>query len=122
VEGARKRAEKGELAFGTVDSWLIWNLSNGNAHLTDVSNASRTMLFNIHTLEWDKELLTLFNIPVQLLPDVKPNSHVFAHTAGKLISSDLPICGVVGDQQAAMFGQLCIKRGMVKIHMVLAAF
>jgi glycerol kinase len=114
VEGARKRAEKGELAFGTVDSWLIWNLSNGNAHLTDVSNASRTMLFNIHTLEWDKELLTLFNIPVQLLPDVKPNSHVFAHTAGKLISSDLPICGVVGDQQAAMFGQLCIKRGMVK--------
>lgn len=114
VEGARKRAENGELAFGTVDSWLIWNLTNGGSHLTDISNASRTMLFNIHTLEWDEELLTLFNIPRKLLPEVKPNSHVFAHTAGRLISSRIPICGVAGDQQAAMFGQLCIKKGMVK--------
>ncbi|MBC8319661.1 MAG: glycerol kinase GlpK [Bacteroidetes bacterium] len=114
VAGARQSAENGELAFGTVDSWLIWNLTDGTAHMTDVSNASRTMLFNIHSLEWDDELLTLFNIPRQLLPEVKPNSHVFAHTAGRLISSRIPICGVIGDQQAAMFGQLCIKKGMVK--------
>jgi len=114
VNGARKRAENGELAFGTVDSWLIWNLTNGDSHLTDISNASRTMLFNIYTLKWDEELLTIFNIPRQLLPEVKPNSHVFAHTAGRLISSRIPICGVAGDQQAAMFGQLCIKKGMIK--------
>ncbi len=114
VKGARQKAENGELAFGTVDSWLIWNLTNGAAHLTDVTNASRTMLFNIHTLEWDEELLTLFNIPMQVLPEVRPNSHVFAHTAGRLISARIPICGVAGDQQAAMFGQLCIKKGMVK--------
>jgi len=114
VAGARQKAELGELAFGTVDSWLIWNLTNGAAHLTDVSNASRTMLFNIHTLGWDEELLTLFNIPHKLLPEVKPNSHVFAHTAQRLISARIPICGVVGDQQAAMFGQLCINKGMVK--------
>lgn len=114
VSGARKRAEKGELAFGTVDTWLIWNLTNGNSHLTDISNASRTMLFNIHTLEWDEELLSIFKIPRELLPEVKPNSHVFAHTAQRLISARIPICGVIGDQQAAMFGQLCIKEGMVK--------
>ena len=114
VAGARQKAEKGELAFGTVDSWLIWNLTNGAAHLTDVSNASRTMLFNIHTLEWDKELLEIFNIPFELLPEVKPNSHIFAYTAQRLISSRIPICGVIGDQQAAMFGQLCINKGMVK--------
>ncbi len=114
VAGARQRAENGELAFGTVDSWLIWNLTNGTSHLTDVSNASRTMLFNIHTLEWDDELLNIFNIPKKLLPTVKPNSGIFAHTAQKLISSKIPICGVAGDQQAAMFGQLCIKKGMVK--------
>ncbi|HJN05934.1 MAG TPA: glycerol kinase GlpK [Bacteroidales bacterium] len=114
VQGARLHAEKGELAFGTVDSWLIWNLTDGGAHLTDVSNASRTMLFNIHKLEWDEELLSLFNVPRQILPDVKPNSHVFAHTAGKLLSSRIPICGVAGDQQAAMFGQLCLKKGMAK--------
>ncbi len=114
VSGARKKAEKGELAFGTVDSWLIWNLTNGAAHLTDVTNASRTMLFNIHTLEWDEELLSLFDIPYKLLPEVKPNSQVFAHTAQRLISTKIPICGVAGDQQAAMFGQLCINKGMVK--------
>lgn len=114
VAGARSRAENGELAFGTVDSWLIWNLTDGSAHLTDISNASRTMLFNIHTLEWDEELLSLFCVPRKLLPDVESNSHVFAHTAGRLVSSRIPICGVAGDQQAAMFGQLCIKKGMVK--------
>ncbi len=114
VVGARLRAEKGELAFGTVDSWLIWNLTDGAAHLTDISNASRTMLFNINKLEWDEELLSLFNIPHRLLPEVKPNSHVFAYTAGRLVRSQIPICGVAGDQQAAMFGQLCINEGMVK--------
>jgi len=114
IPGIRKRAENGELAFGTVDSWLIWNLTNGVSHLTDVSNASRTMLFNIHTLEWDDELLSIFNIPRELLPEVKPNSHVFAYTAQRLISARIPICGVAGDQQAAMFGQLCVKKGMVK--------
>ncbi|NQU34634.1 MAG: glycerol kinase GlpK [Bacteroidetes bacterium] len=114
VTGARDRAENGELAFGTVDSWLIWNLTNGKEHLTDITNASRTMLYNIHTLEWDDELLNLFNIPKQLLPEVKPNSCIFAYTAGKLISARIPICGVVGDQHAAMFGQLCINKGMAK--------
>ncbi len=114
VAGARERAEKGELAFGTVDSWLIWNLTNGASHLCDVTNASRTMLFNIKTLMWDEELLAIFNIPRQLLPEVKSNSEVFAYTAQRLISSRIPICGVIGDQQSAMFGQLCIKKGMVK--------
>lgn len=114
VAGARQLAEKGQLAFGTVDSWLIWNLTDGKSHLTDISNACRTMLFNIHTLKWDEELLSLFNIPKQILPEVKPNSYVYAKTSGKLISSRIPICGVAGDQQAAMFGQLCIKKGMVK--------
>jgi len=114
IEGAREQAEQGKLAFGTVDSWLIWNLTDGKKHLTDVTNASRTLLFNIHTLQWDKELLEIFNIPEQLLPRVKTNSEVFAHTARKMISSRIPICGVAGDQQAAMFGQLCIEKGMVK--------
>lgn len=114
VEGARERAENGELAFGTVDSWLIWNLTDGKKHLTDVTNASRTLLFNIQTLKWDNGLLEIFNIPEQLLPKVKSNSEVFAYTSRKLISSRIPICGVIGDQQAAMFGQLCIKKGMVK--------
>ena len=114
IDGARDRAEKGELAFGTVDSWLIWNLTNGKEHLTDITNASRTMLYNIHTLNWDDELLNLFNIPKQLLPEVVPNSGIFAHTAGKLISARIPICGVAGDQHAALFGQLCINKGMVK--------
>ena len=114
VEGARERAENGELAFGTVDSWLIWNLTDGKEHLTDITNASRTMLFNIHTQKWDDELLNLFNIPKKLLPEVKSNSQLFARTSRKHISARIPICGVAGDQQAAMFGQLCIKEGMVK--------
>ncbi len=114
VAGARKAAENGELAFGTVDSWLMWNLSNGKAHLTDVSNASRTMLFNIHTLQWDQELLRIFKIPASMLPEVKANSTHFADTSGLIFSTKIPISGVAGDQQAALFGQMCIHQGMVK--------
>ncbi len=114
VAGARKAAENGKLAFGTVDSWLMWNLSNGKAHLTDVSNASRTMLFNIHTLQWDDDLLKRFDIPASMLPEVKSNSTHFTDTSGLIFSSKIPISGVAGDQQAALFGQMCIHRGMVK--------
>ena len=114
VPGARKRAAAGELAFGTVDTWLIWNLTHGKSHLTDVTNASRTMLLNIHSLKWDDELLELFNIPKKLLPKIKPNSTVFAKTSGKALQAKIPICGVAGDQQAALFGQLCFEKGMVK--------
>lgn len=115
VEGARSKAEKGELAFGTVDSWLIWKLSSGQLHITDVSNASRTMLLNIHTCEWDEDLLKLFNIPKNILPQVKPSSEIYG-TSGSIISptSNVPIAGIAGDQQAALFGQLCTQPGMVK--------
>jgi glycerol kinase len=114
VAGARQRAEAGELAFGTVDSWLIWKLTSGQSHLTDITNASRTMLFNIHTQEWDRELLDLFGIPASMLPEVKGCSEVFCHTAGDVLNAKIPIAGVAGDQQAALFGQLCIKPGMAK--------
>lgn len=114
VAGARHAAKNGELAFGTVDSWLMWNLSNGKAHLTDVSNASRTMLFNIHTLQWDDDLLKLFDIPVSMLPEVRANSTHFTDTSGLIFSTKIPISGVAGDQQAALFGQMCIHQGMVK--------
>lgn len=113
VDGAREMAEKGELAFGTVDSWLIWNLTGGRLHITDVSNASRTMLFNIHSLEWDDELLQIFNIPAGILPEVRSSSEVYGLTAGTF-TSPVPIAGIAGDQQAALFGQMCIDRGMVK--------
>ncbi len=102
------------MAFGTVDTWLIWNLTYGKAHLTDFTNASRTLLFNINTLKWDDELLKLFNIPKKILPKVKSNSTVFARTSGKVLQAKIPICGVAGDQQAAMFGQMCLEKGMVK--------
>src|SRR5690606_14371755 len=114
VEGARAKAEAGELAFGTVDSWLIWNLTSGKTHVTDVTNASRTMLFNIHSLEWDLELLELFEIPASLLPEVKSCSEVYCMTAGDVLSVKIPIAGIAGDQQAALFGQLCTKPGMAK--------
>lgn len=114
VKGARSMAKKGELAFGTVDSWLIWNLTDGKEHITDITNASRTLLFNIHTQEWDKELLEIFNVPDSMLPEVYANDEIIALTSGKLISTKIPISGVLGDQQAAMFGQLCIEKGMVK--------
>ena len=113
IPGARSMADRGELAFGTVDSWLIWNLTAGKLHVTDVTNASRTMLFNIHTLEWDDELLRIFNIPASLLPEVRSSSELLGHTGG-IFSSPVPIAGTAGDQQAALFGQMCIEQGMVK--------
>lgn len=113
VDGARKLAESGELAFGNVDSWLVWNLAKGKMHITDVTNASRTMLFNIHTLEWDQDLLKLFNIPAAMLPAVKSSSEVYGRTEA-LFESSIPVAGIAGDQQAALFGQMCIEPGMVK--------
>jgi len=112
VAGVKQRAERGELAFGTVDSWLIWKLSGGTRHVTDVTNASRTMLFNLHSLEWDDELLTLFEVPRRLLPEVVSSSEICATCAGALQS--VPIAGIAGDQQAALFGQMCMQPGMVK--------
>jgi glycerol kinase len=114
VEGARKKAEQGKLCFGTVDTWLIWKLTRGKMFMTDVSNASRTLLLNIHTLEWDTELLELFDIPRSMLPEVKQSSEVYGETSTTLFSTKIPIAGVAGDQQAALFGQLCTEPGMVK--------
>jgi len=114
VEGAREKAEKGQLCFGTIDSWLIFKLTNGKVHATDVTNASRTMLFNIHTLEWDSQLLELFNVPQSLLPEVRSSSEVYGHTDHILTAANIPICGIAGDQQAALFGQMCTQPGMVK--------
>ena len=114
VEGARARAEKGELAFGTVDSWLIWKLTQGRTHITDVTNASRTMLYNINTLDWDYDMLELMDIPLSMLPMVKDSSEVYDHTNTTFFASKVPIAGIAGDQQAAMFGQMCIDEGMVK--------
>jgi glycerol kinase len=113
VTGARELAKKGELAFGTVDSWLVWNLTRGKLHVTDVSNASRTMIFNIHTLNWDHELLKIFDIPESMLPEVKSSSEVYGKTAGHF-STEIPVSGIAGDQQAALFGQMCVEPGMVK--------
>jgi glycerol kinase len=113
VKGARQLANKGELAFGTVDSWLVWNLTKGKLHLTDVSNASRTMLFNIHTLKWDSELLKIFDIPENMLPEVRSSSEIYGTTTG-LFASRIPVAGIAGDQQAALFGQMCVDPGMVK--------
>lgn len=112
--GARERAEKGELLFGTVDSWIIWKLTGGKEHVTDYSNASRTMLFNIHTLKWDEEILRVLKIPQQILPEVKPSSHVYGYTDSKLFGREVPIAGAGGDQQCALFGQTCFERGEVK--------
>lgn len=114
VEGAREKAEAGKLCFGTVDTWLIWKLTRGKMFITDVSNASRTMLFNIHTMDWDDELLELLNIPKNILPEVKQSSEVYGYTATTLFATKIPIAGIAGDQQAALFGQLCTKPGMVK--------
>lgn len=114
VPGAREKAEKGELAFGTVDTWLVWNLTGGEKHLTDATNASRTMLFNIHTLEWDDELLDLFGVPKSMLPEVRSSSEVYGETAANILAARIPIAGIAGDQHAALFGQLCTKPGMVK--------
>ncbi|MHA7102310.1 glycerol kinase GlpK [Roseivirga pacifica] len=114
VEGAQVRAENGELAFGTVDTWLLWKLTGGKVHATDVSNASRTMLYNIHSLDWDDELLDLFNIPKGMLPEVKASSDDFGKTDPELFGAAIPIGGIAGDQQSALFGQMCTEPGMVK--------
>ncbi len=114
VPGARAKAEAGELAFGTVDSWLVWKFTRGNVHATDVTNACRTMLFNIRTLEWDNELLKIFNIPKSMLPEVKQSSEIYGETATTIFASKIPIAGIAGDQHAALFGQMCIDNGMVK--------
>ena len=112
VPGARQRAERGELRFGTVDSWLVWNLTGGRVHVTDVSNASRTMLFNIHTLQWDTELLDLLGVPASMMPEVRSSSEVYGTTA--LLGGEIPVAGMAGDQQAALFGQMCTEPGTVK--------
>lgn len=114
VDGAREKAENGELCFGTIDTWLVWQLTQGKTFVTDVSNASRTLIFNIHTLRWDDELLELFTIPKSMLPEVKGNSEIYAKVASEILSGDVPIAGIAGDQQAALFGQLCIEKGMLK--------
>ena len=114
VPGARQKADEGKLRFGTVDTWLIWMLTRGEVHVTDVSNASRTMLFNIHTLEWDKELLQLFDIPESMMPQVKSSSEVYGYTKTTLFAHEVPIAGIAGDQQAALFGQMCTDPGSVK--------
>lgn len=114
VEGARERAKKGDLLFGTIDTWLIWHLTSGKVHVTDYSNASRTMLFNIHTLNWDEEILKVLDIPYPMLPEVKPSSYIYGETASDLLGTPVPIAGVAGDQQAALFGQACFSPGMAK--------
>lgn len=114
VEGSRERAKKGELLFGTIDTWLIWNLTNGKVHVTDYSNASRTMMFDIHKLEWDKEILEKLDIPAEMLPEVKSSSCIYGKTEGCLIGDNIPIAGAAGDQQAALFGQCCFEPGEVK--------
>jgi glycerol kinase len=114
VPGVRQKAKRGQIAFGTVDSWLVWKLTNGKKHITDVTNASRTMLFNIHSLEWDPELLDLLDIPESILPEVKSSSEVYDQTQTALFASKIPIAGIAGDQQAALFGQMCTSPGMLK--------
>jgi len=114
VKGARKLAEDGKLAFGTVDSWLLWKLTGGRLHITDVTNAGRTLLFNIHTLRWDEELLGILDIPPGIFPKVKSSSEIYGETESNLLGEPVPVSGIAGDQQAALFGQMCIEKGMVK--------
>lgn len=114
VDGAMEKARAGKLAFGTIDSWLIWKLTNGQVHVTDVSNASRSMLYNINSLQWDRELLQLFDIPENILPKVCSSSEIYGETAGQILAHKIPIAGIAGDQQAALFGQMCTKVGMAK--------
>jgi len=114
IKGARAEAEKGNLLFGTIDTWLIWNLTKGKVHVTDYSNASRTLLFNIHELKWDEELLEIFDIPKSMLPEVKPSSCIYGHTDTSLIDGSIPISGAAGDQQSALFGQTCFEEGTAK--------
>jgi glycerol kinase len=114
VAGAREKADKGELAFGTVDSWLVWKFTRGRVHITDVTNAGRTMLFNIRTQQWDDELISIFDIPKSMLPQVKQSSEIYGETATTIFASKVPIAGIAGDQHAALFGQMCIDKAMVK--------
>ncbi len=114
VEGAREKAGAGELVLGTIDTWLIWKMTEGKLHITDVTNACRSMLFNINTMDWDHELLELLTIPKSMLPQVKQSSEVYGHTSPNFFASKIPIAGIAGDQQAALFGQMCTKKGMVK--------
>ncbi len=114
VQGARAKAEAGELCFGTVDTWLLWKLTNGKIHATDVTNASRTMLCNIHTLQWDGELQDIFDVPGNILPQIRSSCEIYGHTQNILTATNIPIAGIAGDQQAALFGQMCIHPGMVK--------
>ncbi|WP_026752779.1 glycerol kinase GlpK [Sediminibacter sp. Hel_I_10] len=114
VEGARERAEAGELVMGTIDTWLIWNFTKGELHVTDATNACRTLLYNINTMDWDDELLKLFDIPKSMLPTVKDSSEIYGHTKTTVFASKIPIAGIAGDQMAALFGQMCTKKGMVK--------
>ena len=117
IEGAREKAKAGDLAFGTIDSWLVWNLTGGKAHVTDVSNASRTLVFNIETLQWDEELLALLDLPASLLPEVRGSSEVYGHTTTDCFGGGIPIAGIAGDQQAALFGQACHQSGMAKKYL-----
>ncbi len=114
IPGARARAENGDLAFGTVDSWIVWNYTRGQLHITDASNASRTLLFNIHDMQWDKDLLKLFDIPRSMMPEVRQSSEVYGNTQATLTPYAIPVAGIAGDQQAALFGQLCTEPGMIK--------
>ena len=114
VEGTREMAEQGNLLFGTVDTWLIWNLTKGRTHVTDYTNASRTMLFDIHRLCWDDEILHILNIPKSILPEVKPSSYIYGYTEEAVIGGEIPIAGTAGDQQAALFGQCCFEAGEIK--------
>ena len=114
VPGARERAEKGKLRFGNIDTWLVWRLTRGQVHVTDVTNASRTMLFNIHDLKWDEELLKLLDIPASMMPEVKSSSEVYGHTKTTIFAHEVPIAGIAGDQQAALFGQMCLEPGVIK--------
>src|SRR3954468_21080126 len=114
VPGARERAEAGKLAFGTVDSWLVWQLTSDSTHITDVTNASRTMLFNINTLQWDEDLLALLGVPASMLPEVKSSSEIYGRVSTTLGVENVPVAGIAGDQQAALFGQMCVSPGLTK--------
>jgi glycerol kinase len=114
VEGAREKAEKGELLFGTIDSWLVWKLTGGEIHITDYTNASRTLMYNIRELKWDKKLLEILKVPAAILPEVRPSSEIYSKTSAYLLGGEIPIAGIAGDQQAALFGQACYEEGMAK--------
>ena len=114
IKGAREKAEAGELLFGTIDTWLIWNLTKGKVHVTDVTNACRTLIYNIHTQDWDRELMAILDIPASLLPEVKSCSEVYGYTDKDEFGEEIPIAGIAGDQQAALFGQMCLESGDVK--------